>query len=216
MISRLCTRREVRIRGQKYWLRWNLGAMQAFEQGTGKVLGLADADLEFTIALIWAMLLTDQPHITEFEVGSMLPVEIGPATVAVSDVLAATAAPRSEEKGERLTWRELWAIGKHDLKLSEEEFWLLEPWQLHELQQRTVHGLYGHAMTCAAFVNCHIDPEKTAPYSPNFFMPGEIGEQERKRRDVEQAASLNPKLEEFAQAWGPRVKVVRKPKPKNK
>lgn len=222
-MSPLCTRAEVIIGGEPYTLACTMRALWSFEDRTGRQLHQALPDIESTLTMLWAMLITEHPDITEIDVGAVTPQELPAALAAVNTLLTRTA-PRPPEfqhkqaSGQRLTWRELWAIARHDMQLTEQEFWRLEPWQFDELMRRrdarSEESYYGHSMVCSTVANCHIDSEKTAPYKPLWFLPTPRGEEEREARkreeEIEQAKGLKSKLEALVKAWGPRVKVIKK------
>lgn len=174
-------------------------SMYRFEQEAGRNPAPGRA---MTRTLLWSLLVTFQPHLTVRDVGALGPREYALAVDAAASLIAppgaAADANARPPDGKPLEWRETWALGRFDLGLSEAEFWHLSPglfdalWHRVELaHERTLEG---HAMTCAAVTNVHIDPEKSAPVSPDFFMPGERGKAEHARIAAEQRAALRAKL----------------------
>lgn len=163
-----------------------------------------------TRTLLWSLLVTFQPHLSVRDVGALGPREYAAAVDAAAALIAPPGgAEKAQERpadAKPLEWRETWALGRFDLGLAETEFWHLSPglfdalWHRVELaHERTLEG---HAMVCAAVTNVHIDPEKSAPVSPDFFMPGERGKAEYARLAAEQRAAMKAKLREGAALLG--------------
>jgi hypothetical protein len=82
---------------------------------------------------------------------------------------------------------ELWAIGRHDLGLSEIEFWgitlrqfdaLLERYKLNQKWEN-----YRPALICSTLANLYRDP-KSNPYTPRDFMPGEKNETKKSPDEI--------------------------------
>lgn len=69
----------------------------------------------------------------------------------------------------------MWAIGKYDLHLTEEEFWGLTARKYRALTERlqVLHDWenYRSALICAVMANIHRDPKAGKTYSPQDFMP---------------------------------------------
>lgn len=217
----LCPRVEITLGGEHYRLACTLLAWFRFEQRTAHPIYELRLELEEAITLVWAMLLTEHPQIEEVDVGAASHGEFHIAVNAAVTLLAdmqprpdedAEPVPAELSKVEPINWRHVWGVARFNFRLSEDEFWSLAPWQLFELMKR--HGadrdeyFLGHAMTCSAVTNCHIDSEKTEPFAPAAFMPGKIGERERKRREGDQKQTLKGKLGAFAKALGAKVTVT--------
>ena len=70
-----------------------------------------------------------------------------------------------------MTWETLWAVGRHDLRLTDEEFWSLVPRQfvalMRQLNQARVRQEYGPAMIVAAILGRGLK----RPPDPTSFMP---------------------------------------------
>lgn len=155
-----------------------------------------------TRTLLWSLLVTFQPRLSVRDVGALEPREYVAAVDAAVSLIeqpgAAADAQKRRANAKPLDWAETWALGRFDLGLSEDEFWHLSPGLFDALWQRfeQAHERYleGHAMTCAAVTNVHIDPEKSAPVSPDFFMPGKRGNAEHARIAAEQRAAVRSKL----------------------
>jgi len=69
-----------------------------------------------------------------------------------------------------LTWEKLWAVGRYDLRLSEEEFWHMVPRQYSALlkrhHQEFIRHEFGPAIICSAIFSTHgvrADYEKFMP-----------------------------------------------------
>lgn len=194
----LLAQREITLGGEPAVMACTLGSIYRFEQAVGKSPAPGRT---MTRALLWSLLTTFQPALTVREVGAMPAREYAAAFEAAKALLTPPKErdkPAQGESAKPLDWADTWAIGRFDLGLSEGEFWHLSPglfdalWaRFEEADERT---LYGHAMTCAALTNLHIDPEKGSPVSPDFFMPGKRSEQEAKRIAAEQRAGLKAKL----------------------
>lgn len=84
---------------------------------------------------------------------------------------------------------ELWAIGRYDLKLSEEEFWALTLKEFNLLlkrhkEQRSA-DMYNSALICATIANSNRSRGKV--YQPSDFMPKE----KKKRKKMSIAEMVN-------------------------
>jgi hypothetical protein len=70
---------------------------------------------------------------------------------------------------------ELWAIGRYDLQLSEEDFWRLTLKEFnmlcHRHRERRRAELFNSALICSVIANVHRGKGK--PYKPDDFMPKE-------------------------------------------
>lgn len=184
-----------------------LYSLWRFEQEAGRNPAPGRA---MTRTLIWSLLVTFQPRLTVRDVGALEPAEYVAAVDAAASLIeppgGAQAAQERPADAKPLEWRETWALGRFDLGLSEDEFWHLSPglfdalWHRFELAHE--RALEGHAMTCAAVTNVHIDPEKGTPVQPDFFMPGERGKAEHARIAAEQRAALRAKVREGAALLG--------------
>lgn len=188
-----------------------LHGLYRFEQEAGRNPALGRA---MTRTLLWSLLVTFQPRLTVRDVGALEPREYVAAVDAAASLIAPPGGAQNAQErpadAKPLEWRETWALGRFDLGLSEDEFWHLSPglfdalWSRFELAHE--RALEGHAMTCAAVTNVHIDPEKGTPVHPDFFMPGKRGEAEQKRLAAEQRAALKAKLRDGAALLGGRKK----------
>lgn len=207
----LLPRREVTIAGAPATMASTLYAWYRFEQQAGRHPAPGRATSR---TLLWSLLVTFQPGLSVRDVGALEPREWAVAIDAASALIAspggAETAKERPPDAKPLEWRETWALGRFDLGLSEDEFWHLSPglfdalW--HRVELAHERALEGHAMTCAAVTNVHIDPEKGSPVSPDFFMPGERHEREVKRLAAEQRAALKAKVRDGAALLGGRRK----------
>jgi len=72
-------------------------------------------------------------------------------------------------------WIDLWAVGRYDLRLSEDDFWNLSIKEFKALSDRHSNEQdwlnYRGALICATMVNMWRDPKKTKAYKPQDFMP---------------------------------------------
>lgn len=80
--------------------------------------------------------------------------------------------PFSEEVS---TWIDLWALGRYDLNLGEEEFWGLTLKEFNALCERFKSNNerldYRTALICAVLANTVRDPKRRKPFTPEDFMP---------------------------------------------
>ena len=207
----LLPRREITLAGEPAVMACSLLSMYRFEQEAGRNPAPGRA---MTRTLVWSLLVTFQPRLTVRDVGALQPREWAQAIHAAGELIASPGGAKEAQErpadSKPLEWRETWALGRVDLGLSEEEFWHLSPGLFDALWARVeaAHERYleGHAMVCAAVTNVHIDPEKSAPVSPDFFMPGERGKAEYARLAAEQRAAMKAKLREGAAILGGRRK----------
>lgn len=203
----LLPRREITLAGEPAVMACTLLSMYWFEQEAGRNPPPGRA---MTRTLLWSLLVTFQPRLTVRDVGALGPREYALAVDAATSLIApAGGAEKAQERpgdAKPLEWRETWALGRYDIGLSEDEFWHLSPglfdalW--HRVELAHERALEGHAMTCAAVTNVHIDPETSVPVSPDFFMPGERGKAEHARLAAEQRAAMKAKLREGAALLG--------------
>ncbi len=71
----------------------------------------------------------------------------------------------------------MWALGRYDLNLTEEEFWGLTVRELNALTERQAERHdwlnYRAALICSVLANTARDPKrKRTPFTPDDFMPG--------------------------------------------
>lgn len=203
----LLPRREITLAGEPAVMACTLLGLYRFEQQAGRNPAPGRA---MTRTLLWSLLITFQPRLTVRDVGALEPREyvaaVDAATALIEPSGGAQDAQERPADAKPLEWRETWALGRFDLGLSEDEFWHLSPGLFDALWTRfeLAHERYleGHAMTCAAVTNVHIDQEKGTPVSPDFFMPGKRGEAEHKRIAAEQRAAMKAKLRDGMQILG--------------
>lgn len=85
-------------------------------------------------------------------------------------------------KADTPDWLKLWAIGRYDLRLSEEEFWDLSWEQLEALIERHSNSVeredYHAALICAVLANIH-RAKSTSVFKPSDFMPKTKEEQKQ-------------------------------------
>lgn len=176
-----------------------LRAWYLYESRTGLQVGESLGDQRNLLTLVWALLQTEHPDLTEANIAVLDP---GPLLAAAGLALASAipAEPLSAAGQHRgpTDWYHLWAFGRYDLRLSEEEFWRLHPLQLHALIKRMdaqiEREFYGHCITAAMIRNCNIDPEKTEPIAPVLLLPTPTGEKARAEYTAEQGAGLLDKI----------------------
>lgn len=207
----LLPRREIAIAGTPAIMASTLYAWYRFEEQAGRNPAPGRATSR---TLLWSLLVTFQPGLSVRDVGALEPREWAQAIHAAGELIATPgAAADAKEKpadAKPLEWRETWALGRVDLGLSEDEFWHLSPGLFDALWARVEaaheRALEGHAMVCAAVTNVHIDPEKSSPVLPDYFMPGERGKAEHARLAAEQRLAMKAKLREGAAILGGRRK----------
>ena len=73
-------------------------------------------------------------------------------------------------------WLDLWATGRYDFKLGEEEFWSLTLREFNAIsikcRDNEQRVNYRYALVCAVIANTVRDPKrKSAPFRPEDFMP---------------------------------------------
>ena len=68
----------------------------------------------------------------------------------------------------------LWAMGRYDLHLTNDEFWSITLAELNVLMERRAYDLerqdYHAALICSVLANINRDPRKGKTYSPSDFM----------------------------------------------
>lgn len=81
----------------------------------------------------------------------------------------------------------LWAVGRYDLNLSEQDFWSLTVPKFQALLER--HKIdqewqnYRAALICSILANVYRDPKKkSSPFMPADFMPGETEQKQEPDR----------------------------------
>lgn len=96
----------------------------------------------------------------------------------------------SEKALQNLTdeWLDLWAFGRYDLRLSEDEFWDLTFDQFNALVERYIQEQENQdlrmAMICSLLANIYRNTKKRQrPYEPKEFMPQR---RPKKQKTVEQ------------------------------
>lgn len=73
-------------------------------------------------------------------------------------------------------WLSLWAFGRYDLRLSDDEFWDLTLDQFNALSEQYIQEQENQdlrtALICSLLANIHRDTKKRhKPYEPKDFMP---------------------------------------------
>lgn len=173
---------EVFIGGYRRRLRNTLKAWLLFERKTGRQMGDVGGGPEILRALLWALLQTEHPEMHVKDVGSASAFEFRELLQAAESCIRGEFPLIEEEPQagapQRIDWHDLWSIGRYDLRLSDDEFWMLSPRQFHHLMLRfdaaNDRVWLAAGITAAAFVNCHIDPEKGEPISPEQFIPKRV------------------------------------------
>lgn len=99
--------------------------------------------------------------------------------------------PSGSGQSAELTWPGLWAIGRYDLRLTDDEFWsytlrevflLIDRWEADRKHRELLAGIV--ASTTA---NCNRDPNKGKPFTPEDFMPSG---HRKKEQTIEEQAEL--------------------------
>lgn len=206
----LLPQREITLAGEPAVMACTLGSIWRCEQVVGKN---PPPGRQVTRAWLWSLLTTFQPGLTVRDVGALEPREYAAAMEAAKELMT---PPKERAQGAQaqsdkpLDWFDTWAIGRFDLGLSEAEFWHLSPGLFDALWKRFEEAderrLYGHAMVCAEIWNVKIDPEKTARFSPDLFMPGKRSEKAAKAMVAEQRAGMKAKLRDGLALLGGRKK----------
>src|SRR5258708_21419088 len=95
--------------------------------------------------LLTGLLLAGDPTLTERTVGAWLSLDdIGRISAAMAEAMR---IGMPEERGDpsqaNANWAELWAVGRVDLRLTDEQFWSLTPRQFLLLIERQRHDYDG-------------------------------------------------------------------------
>lgn len=202
-------RRNITILGQDYALACTLLALARFEMRTGLTLAdvSADATPATIRALLWALMLTEHPDAEERQVGcvSDLLGAFETALLLIADSLPRVDPDPDEEGGERSKWIEMWATGRLEMRLQEEEFWRLTPAQWHALnmcsREMYTKSLHGAAMISATFVNSQ-SGEDSPVIQPAAFLPGKQGEAIRAQMEADRRQTLRDKIFGAAEMLG--------------
>ncbi len=168
--------------------------------------------------LLWAMVTEHESygHVTEAQIGELDPAQFG-AAVEQARLLLASGSPRRDpqapEDGEppatpqRVDWHQLWAIGRYDLGLSDDEFWRLTPAQFAALCDR-MEAEREHAEYCAALVIAEMGnmqrAEGAVPLEPGLFMRKHAAAA-IERRQINEAKVAKENLRHVMGAIGARV-----------
>lgn len=211
---------EAQVSVERYpWrLTCNMRVLLRFERKMGRSVEQAalGAPLLTARTLLWAMVTeqNEQAHVSEHQIGQMPPPEFA-AAVDQARLLLASSCPRREHSGDaddlqptRVDWHQLWAIGRYDLGLSDEEFWRLTPAQFAALCDR-MEAEREHAEYCAALVastvaNCN-RAEGVEPFEPGLFMRGKHAAQAAERRQINEAKAARENLRHIMGAIGAQV-----------
>jgi hypothetical protein len=167
-------------------------------------------------ALAWALASCDCPAWQIVDVGRLIGMEGLPgvaAAIAEAVRIGFGEAPTDGAPADRgkLDWWLVWSFARHDLGLSDAEFWDLTPRQFGAIAERHSaayeRDLARSALICATLANIHRDPDKKPePFLPADFMPRlrQAGEdQEAKLANVKR---LRAKAEQLNAMLGGRVK----------
>lgn len=166
--------------------------------------------------LLTGLLLTGDPTLTTRRVGAWIQPGMDGMSELSAAIREALRLALPDEPGkpakERTSWYPLWAVARHDLQITDEEFWSLTPRTLLLLLDRRheamEYQLYGHALTCSVLANVNRDPDKRDdPFTPRDFLPSlkeaaaaEPTDEERKKR----VGELRAKAAVIAAAFGVR------------
>jgi hypothetical protein len=208
------------IHGVQYYLANNLRAWLFFERETGRQIGDVGGGPEVLRALLWALVragqiargTTDNFVTLEF-IGSVAGEELQALMRAVEVALYVDLPKVKSSDGaaetRRVDWHELWAIGRYDLHLSDEEFWSLTPLQFHSLVARfdaQCDREFMAAGVVASMVgNCHL-AQGADPLTPDMFVPHRGGEDQS--NDAEQSAILLAKINAMKAIMPGRVPIA--------
>jgi len=103
-----------------------------------------------------------------------------------------------------MTWTELWAFGRYDLGLSEEEFWSLTLREYSALADRFKDAQkwldYRTALICSTIYNMLRGSQKAL--MPEYFMPGS------KKRERQTPEQMLVTMNVYAAAYGDIIKKV--------
>lgn len=211
----LCPRFEFIAEGERYRLVNSLEAWFLYEARTGLQVGDTAGSMRNLRTLLWALLQPEHPSVPEEALGNWHQGSIAAAMLtaglALQSAVPDKPVPAKAEQIRKPTdWYQLWAIGRFDLGLSDEEFWKLHPLQFHHLSERfdaqVDREFYGHCITAAMIRNCHVDLEKTAPLDPMALMPTASGERARREATAQHSAGLLSKIRQLKEFF-PGAKV---------
>ena len=212
----------IRIGNLEYSIRCTLRSIYRFEARLGIGLHQMAGHDTARVArcLLWSMAVEAGWDVTEDLIGRARPGEFVAAVDQALMLVAASCPPaqRSDQgqreqppTADRTNWSELWAIGRYDLRLTEDELWGMTPAMFHALCLR-LDAAREHAEYCAGLVastvaNCHIDPDKTEPFEPGLWTRRGAAEAQR-QRSANEAAALSAKLKSLSD-FLPGLKVIK-------
>lgn len=208
----------VRLAGRQVELVASLRAMLAFEEVLGFALHatMGRNPSKVARALLWAMASAAGNGPGLVEIGQAPLVEVDQALAVATGLLRAgepildahdiEVSAAVADKRSRTDWLELWATGRRDLGLAEEELWASSPAMYWALLKRYEAGLE-HAELCAgigaaATQECHRDPAKAdTPIDPWLFVTrGKTAAAARKKAE-EDLVKPNPNLKAKLKAF---------------
>ncbi len=185
----------VTVRGRQLWLVNNLRAWLLFERRTGRQIGDVNGGAEIIRSLLWAFLQDQHSDIDEQWVGGCTTTEfreiLQVLELAIRGDFPDIPAGEPSAEPRRLNWYELWAVGRYDLHLSEDEFWSLSPRQFHALTERHDARLE-REYTLPSIIHNALGGEGSEPVTPRMFFKGEV------EQPVQKSESLMSKIREVA------------------
>lgn len=208
----------VQLGGKCYAIACSMRVLYRIEQQLGFGLHMATRGSAALVGrvLVWAMIAEHNADVSLHKVGTAAAREFTVAVDSCAQLLKlASPVPDPADKQQlgaelepRTDWVEMWSIGRHDLRLAEEEFWSMAPVLFHALLVRWDEARC-HAEYCAnigAAMTANVNrAEGAEPADPGMLTRGKIG-QEAQRRYLRPAADLKQKLSMLSSALP--VKVI--------
>lgn len=127
-----------------YRLSFTLLSLYCFETSTGEQMSVSGGDLRSLRAILRACLIPNHPDITEAQAGAAFAAADLPHVFAEISCLINSSLPPPRSfvadsgatAGASTDWHRTWAMGRYDLRLSEEEFWGMTPLMWDTLVRR--------------------------------------------------------------------------------
>ena len=110
-------------------------SLYCFEASTGEQLSVHGRDMRALRAILRACLIPNHPGLTEEQAGAAFAAADLPSVFAEIACLINSSLPPPRSilvdsgatAGHATDWHRMWAMGRYDLRLSEQEFWGLTP-----------------------------------------------------------------------------------------
>lgn len=209
----------VSLAGRQVKIVASLRALLAFEELLGYALHatMGRNPTKVARALLWAMATASGEAPPLRSIGRMAAPELDEALAVAVDLMQAGApalddydrealAGAAADQRSRTDWLELWATGRRDLGLAEDELWQCSPamyWALlKRFEASQEHAELCAGITAAATQECYRDPDKaTEPIDPWLFVTrgkrAHAARKEAERKLLQPNPELKAKLKAF-------------------